>query len=121
MPTDTCSQELKGRAPNGRPFEVPFVWWRPDVRRAEPGIVRSRLADVAIVATAGPALGQSMVVYDAAGRTVRTLVQGAMSAGQHQQAWDGTNDAGHSLAAGIYFVRFEAGSFLARQRIVLLH
>jgi hypothetical protein len=61
-----------------------------------------------------------MVVYDAAGRAVRTLVQGTMPPGRHRQVWNGTNEAGRSLGAGVYFVRFEAGSFQARQRIVLL-
>lgn len=61
-----------------------------------------------------------MIVYDAAGRAVRTLVEDTLPSGRHRQAWDGTDDAGRSLGAGIYFVRFAAESFEARQRIVLL-
>jgi hypothetical protein len=61
-----------------------------------------------------------MVVYDAAGRAVRTLVHGVLPAGQYRQAWDGNRDSGRTAGAGVYFVRLEAEEFSARQRIVLL-
>ncbi len=50
-----------------------------------------------------------LVIYDAAGRQVRVLVCGLFGAGQHRITWDGENEAGQSLAPGVYFARICAG------------
>jgi subtilisin family serine protease len=47
-------------------------------------------------------------VFDVRGRSVRTLVDTTQPARAHAIAWDGTDDAGHALAAGIYFARLHA-------------
>jgi hypothetical protein len=47
-------------------------------------------------------------VLDAGGRRVRALREGAMAAGEHAIAWDGRDDAGETVAAGVYYVRLEA-------------
>lgn len=44
-------------------------------------------------------------VYDAAGRRVRTLFNGFLSAGPHGLAWNGADDDGRGVAAGTYLVR----------------
>ena len=44
-------------------------------------------------------------VFDLLGRRVRTLAAGRLGAGPHTAGWDGRDDAGHRLAAGLYFVR----------------
>lgn len=59
-------------------------------------------------------------LYDASGRLARTLVDEPLSAGRYQRVWDGADDGGRKLAAGIYFVHFDAGTVQARQKIVLL-
>ena len=43
-----------------------------------------------------------MQVKDATGRTVRTLTQGATSAGVNDINWDGMNDDGQPATAGTY-------------------
>jgi hypothetical protein len=45
----------------------------------------------------------SLVVIDAAGRQVRTLVAGTMEAGWHNVGWDGRDDSGHATPSGLYF------------------
>ncbi len=45
----------------------------------------------------------SLVVYDAAGRPIRTLVDARCEAGRHTATWDGRADNGDRVAAGIYF------------------
>ncbi len=54
-------------------------------------------------------LGQSseveLSIYDAAGRFVRTLHQGALGVGTHEYVWDGTDAAGREVASGVYFVQ----------------
>jgi hypothetical protein len=59
-----------------------------------------------------------LVVMDAAGRRVRTLVRGDLAAGEHRATWDGRDEHGNGVAAGIYFVRYSAEGQSASKRIV---
>ena len=47
-------------------------------------------------------------VLDSEGRHVRTLVQGTCSAGMTRVAWDGKDDAGKEMPAGVYRFRLRA-------------
>jgi spore coat protein A len=47
--------------------------------------------------------------YDASGRLVRSLALGRQSAGAHVVRWDGRDDAGRKVAAGMYLLRLEVG------------
>jgi hypothetical protein len=51
-----------------------------------------------------------IVVYDVDGRRVRVLVDAECEAGPHSITWDGRNDRGQSLASGVYFIRYSAGT-----------
>ncbi len=66
---------------------------------------------------AGPA---SLRIYDASGRLVKTLTNGIFAAGLHEMVWNGTGDAGQSVSSGVYFCRFESGTFRQTQKLVLL-
>jgi YVTN family beta-propeller protein len=61
-----------------------------------------------------------LLVYDVAGRRVRTLVDGNKRADMYKVVWDGTNDAGQSVATGIYFYRITAGKFVQTKKMLLL-
>ncbi len=61
-----------------------------------------------------------LVIYDASGRLIRTLVDRNDKAGWYTVNWDGKNNAGVECAAGIYFYRLEAGSFTATKNLVLV-
>lgn len=61
-----------------------------------------------------------LTVYTVSGQAVRTLVRGEKGAGLHQIAWDGRDDRGRRLAAGIYSLRAEAAGEVRTQSIVLL-
>jgi PKD repeat protein len=61
-----------------------------------------------------------IVVYDAVGRVVRTLVSGVYPAGTQRVEFDGRDDAGRQLASGVYFYRFEAPGASMTKKIVLL-
>ncbi len=52
----------------------------------------------------------SLVIYDAAGRTVRTLVSGRVEPGRFDAVWDGKSDAGERLGTGVYLYRFDLGN-----------
>jgi hypothetical protein len=63
----------------------------------------------------------NLVIYNSAGQLVRTLVQELQQvAGVHHVQWNGRNDAGESLASGVYLYRLEAGDFVRTRKMVLV-
>jgi hypothetical protein len=62
----------------------------------------------------------SLMVYDAGGRLVSTLVDGRVDAGRHTVEWNATNGQGGQVAPGIYFIRMEAGSCRATKKVALV-
>lgn len=63
----------------------------------------------------------TLVIYDISGRLVRTLVAGELlQAKSHSREWNGTDDSGQNVAAGVYFYRMDAGGFIETKRMTLL-
>jgi hypothetical protein len=61
----------------------------------------------------------SLRVYDVEGRLVAVLVDADMPAGSHSAVWDGSNDNGRRVSAGVYFCRLRAeGMTLTREIVV---
>jgi len=61
-----------------------------------------------------------LTVYDILGREVKTLVRGVQEPGFKSVIWNGTNDAGRPMSAGIYLYRVQAGDFVQVKKMVLL-
>jgi hypothetical protein len=61
----------------------------------------------------------SLIVFDAMGRAVRTLVDGDLPAGVHEVPWDARNNAGDRVSSGIYLVRFQTQDFASTRKLVL--
>jgi hypothetical protein len=59
-------------------------------------------------------------VYDPAGRLVRTLVDEGQRPGIHRVDWDGRNDIGNSVKAGIYFYKLQWEDKTETRRMTLL-
>lgn len=60
-------------------------------------------------------------VYDLSGRRIKTLLSRQLSLGQQASAWDATDDAGRSVAAGTYFLRLTtANGRAATERVTLV-
>jgi hypothetical protein len=59
-------------------------------------------------------------VYDLQGRAVRTVAQAWYPAGSHRVTWNGRDDGGNALAAGVYFYRLEVGTFVSTRRMSVL-
>lgn len=62
----------------------------------------------------------TLAIYDAAGRLVRTLVHDVQDAGRHEARWDGTDQDGRGVAAGVYLCRLEADDVRATKRLTLV-
>jgi len=58
-------------------------------------------------------------IFDAAGRTVRLLVDGPLAAGRQSVSWDGRNEASLPMASGVYYYRIEAPGFSESRSMVL--
>lgn len=67
--------------------------------------------------TAGPA---QLAVYDAQGRRVRTLLDGARPAGRQAVAWDLRDDGGRTLAPGLYLARLVTPAGTRVQRLAIV-
>lgn len=59
-------------------------------------------------------------VFGLDGREVRRLAAGEFAAGPQSVAWDGRDERGARVAAGLYYVRCSAGGAVAAQRVVSL-
>ena len=59
-------------------------------------------------------------VYDASGRLVKNLVSSQHVPENYQVSWNGTNESGTSVAAGMYFYKINAGSFVETKKMLLI-
>jgi hypothetical protein len=62
----------------------------------------------------------TLTLYSIAGRKVRTLLDGPRAPGPGRTAFDGRDDAGGTLAPGVYLVELTAGASHARGKLVVL-
>jgi hypothetical protein len=61
-----------------------------------------------------------LMVYDAAGRQVCSLINARQEPGYYRVHWDACDDAGRSVSAGVYFVRFETETYEKVEKAVLV-
>jgi len=61
-----------------------------------------------------------LMIYDASGRMVRELFVGHLDAGRHEVVWNGNNQAGLKLTAGVYFLKIHIGNNFDVKKVVLL-
>ncbi len=59
-------------------------------------------------------------VIDITGRVVRNLERGHLSAGQHAVTWNGLDNQGRRVSAGVYLVRLRAGKNVEARRMVFV-
>ncbi|MCK4304000.1 MAG: T9SS type A sorting domain-containing protein, partial [Candidatus Eisenbacteria sp.] len=60
----------------------------------------------------------TLQIFDATGRTVRTLHEGSITAGMHLFQWTGKDAQGQPVPAGTYYCRAELGEQSAVSRII---
>lgn len=59
-------------------------------------------------------------VFDLAGREIRTLARGFDLSGSKSVVWDGRDNHGRNVSAGVYIYRLEASGLVESQKMVLL-
>jgi hypothetical protein len=59
-------------------------------------------------------------VFDLRGRLVKTLVDGQLSAAQHQVDWDGTDLTGQPVSSGQYYYRVSTDEFTQTRKMTLV-
>jgi len=61
-----------------------------------------------------------LTVYNLMGQKIKTLVHEVKNAGQHVVQWDGRNNAGQSVASGLYFYNLKTANFMKTNKMILL-
>jgi hypothetical protein len=92
-----------------------------DAAGAVPSVVYASTTGGARIRFAQPAAGRvSFRIYDVRGRLVRTLLDDTRPAGAASIDWDGTDDVGSRVAAGMYFYRGEVAGERFDQKLVMV-
>jgi subtilisin family serine protease len=118
-----------------------FGWGRIDVKAAYDQLVASVLPDDVPAAHniwLGPALPNpghrstllrfrldsathvDLAIFSIGGERRRTLLRGEATAGDHALRWEGLDDAGRALPAGMYLVRLESAGAVASRKMIWL-
>ena len=59
-------------------------------------------------------------IYDLLGKQIKTLVNQSQDAGNKIAIWDGTDDLGKQVSAGVYLYQIQAGEFSQTRKMLLL-
>jgi hypothetical protein len=62
----------------------------------------------------------NITIYDIMGRSIRSLVNNNQTAGYRSIRWDGKNNLGEGVSAGMYIYMIQAGEFRQTKKMVLL-
>ncbi|MBU8870220.1 MAG: endonuclease [Gemmatimonadales bacterium] len=58
-------------------------------------------------------------VFNVAGHLVKTIFQGSQEVGRHDKVWRGQDQAGRTVATGVYFYQLRAGNYVETRRMLL--
>lgn len=62
----------------------------------------------------------SITVFDIDGRKINNLISSKQSSGSHSIRWNGTDQSGSPVSAGIYFYRLKAGDFVRTKKMLFM-
>jgi len=92
-----------------------------DLEPPYPNPLRSAAVTLPLLIPARTTQDVVVGIHDVAGRLVRRLhAGGALPAGPTTLSWDGTDDSGQRVAAGIYLVYVRSGGTTRERKLVVL-
>jgi photosystem II stability/assembly factor-like uncharacterized protein len=59
----------------------------------------------------------SLQVFDGSGRLIKNIANSSMEAGTHQLTWNASDENGSAVAKGIYYLKFNSGSYTETKKI----
>ncbi len=62
----------------------------------------------------------NITIYDLMGKQIKTLFDGTLNAGHYSLKWEGTDDQGHKLNSGMYFLIFKSNNYTNTIKMILL-
>jgi hypothetical protein len=62
----------------------------------------------------------SLLIYDALGREVKSLVSGLYVPGAYTVTWNGTDNNGNEMSSGMYFYKFTSGDFTKTKKMLFV-
>ena len=62
----------------------------------------------------------SLIIYDVAGRYIRTLFSGIINSGESSVIWNGRDDHGKKVSSGIYFYELRSEMNTKAKKMVLI-
>jgi flagellar hook assembly protein FlgD len=62
----------------------------------------------------------TLSIYNLLGKQIKTLVNQSQDAGNKIAMWDGTDDLGRQVSAGVYLYQIQAGEFSQTRKMLLL-
>ena len=62
----------------------------------------------------------TLQIYDILGRKVWEYEQNSFNTGSYEIVWDGSNNYGQQVAAGVYIIRMTTPEFSSQQKVVYL-
>jgi len=95
--------------PDVRPTRVSFAAWPNPIRSGGTTFMLDLPRDVR----------GTVKVFDVAGRLVRELSDGTLSAGQNRLSWDGRDGGGQAVASGLYCAHFVGEEFRQTRKVVI--
>lgn len=61
-----------------------------------------------------------ITTYDVRGKEIIILEHGRRAAGNYEVLWNGVDQSGHAVSAGVYFCRLQAGGYSETIKMVYL-
>ena len=61
-----------------------------------------------------------LIIYDLMGRNVKKLISKYHSAGTYSIEWNGTNNVGELVSAGMYFYTFKTNNFSQTRKMMFI-
>jgi flagellar hook assembly protein FlgD len=61
-----------------------------------------------------------LIIYDLLGREVHVLIDKIMAPGYYSTQWNGRNQHGQTVGAGVYFYQIQSNGFIQTRKMLLL-